>query len=173
MPTQGSSAVILNEKNEVLLILREDVRIWALPGGHVEPGETLEQAAVREAREETGYEIALDRLVGRYWRPQFPHGGNVQHVFAGHVTGGDPSQHDWESVAVKWFPLDALPWRLFSFSREKILDACAGETAPFEKEQRAPKTQLFLLQIFYVYRRIRNKIRAAARAGADKERETS
>jgi 8-oxo-dGTP pyrophosphatase MutT (NUDIX family) len=173
MPTQGSSTVILNVKNEVLLILREDARIWALPAGHVEPGETFEQAAVREAREETGYEIALERLVGRYWRPQFPNGGNLQHVYAGHVTGGDPSQHDWESLAVKWFPLDALPWRLFSFSREQILDARAGETAPLQREQRLPAAQLFLLKVFHLYRRIRNKVRAAARTGADTERKTS
>ena len=165
MTTQGSATVVLNNRNEVLLVLREDARVWALPAGHVEPGETYEQAAVREAREETGYEIALDRLVGTYWRPQFPHGGNTQCVYAGYVTGGDPSLHDWESLQVKWFPLDALPRRLFPFSREQILDACARADGPLKKEQRLPKMQLFLLNSFLVYRHLRNKIRALHKEG--------
>jgi len=160
MATKGSATVVMNDQNEVLLVLREDARVWALPAGHVETGETYEQAAVREAREETGCEIVLDRLVGTYWRPQFPHGGNTQYVYAGRVTGGDPSLHDWESLQVKWFPLDALPWRLFPFSREHIRDACARADDPFEKEQRLPKAQFFLLQSFLIYRRLRNKIRA-------------
>jgi ADP-ribose pyrophosphatase YjhB (NUDIX family) len=160
MSTKGSATVVLNDQNQVLLVLREDARVWALPAGHVAPGETYEQAAVREAREETGYEIALDRLVGTYWRPQYPHGGNTQCVYAGHVTGGDPSEHDWESLQVKWFPLDALPRRLFPFSRQHILDACARTQEPIKREQRLPKAQLFLLNCFLVYRRLRNQIRA-------------
>jgi len=172
MTTRGSSVVLLNDDSQVLLVLREDARIWALPAGHVEPGEAYEQAAVREAREETGYEIELDRLVGEYWRPQFPHGGNTQYVFAGHVTGGDPAQHDWESVAVRWFPLDTLPWRLFPFSREHIEDACTHTATPVKKEQRLPKAQLLLLNCFMVYRRIRNKLRARTYTGPNKESET-
>ena len=171
MATKGSSVVLLNDHNEVLLVLREDARIWALPAGHVEPGETYEQTAVREAREETGYEIELDRLVGEYWRPQFPHGGNTQHVFAGRVTGGDPTQHDWESVAVRWFPLDALPWRLFPFSKEQIMDACNHTATPVKKEQRMPKGQVLLLNGFMVYRRIRNRLRARTHTGPDRESE--
>jgi ADP-ribose pyrophosphatase YjhB (NUDIX family) len=165
MSTKGSATVVLNDQNQVLLVLREDARVWALPGGHVEAGETYEHAAVREAREETGYEIVLDRLVGTYWRPQFPHGGNTQYVYAGRVTGGDPSLHDWESLQVKWFPLDALPWRLFPFSRQQIVDTCARAEAPFKKEQHLPKMQLLLLYSFLVYRRIRNKIRAPRNKG--------
>jgi 8-oxo-dGTP pyrophosphatase MutT (NUDIX family) len=171
MPTRGSSVVILNDRHEVLLILREDAHIWALPAGHVEPGETYEQAAIRETREETGYEVALDRPVGEYWRPQYPHGGNTQRVFAGHVTGGDPSRHDWESLDVKWFPLDALPWRLYPFAREQIVDACVRAAAPIKKVQKLPWPQLLLLQFFLGYRRIRNRLRALPRAEPSIERE--
>ena len=76
-----------------------------------------------------------------------------------------PALHDWESLQVKWFPLDALPRRLFPFSREQILDACARADGPLKKEQRLPKMQLFLLYSFLVYRRIRNKIRAPHNKG--------
>lgn len=130
--------------------------MWALPAGGLEPGETFEQAAVREAREETGYEIELERFVGEYWRPQFPHGGDRRRVFVGRVVGGDPSRHDWESVEVKWFPLNALPRRLFRFSREHIQDACANSDEPFEKEQRFSRSEAALWTCFFLWRKVRN-----------------
>jgi 8-oxo-dGTP pyrophosphatase MutT (NUDIX family) len=156
--TEGSSVVVLNESNEVLLELREDARIWALPAGRLEPGETYEQAAIREVREETGYEIELERLVGDYWRPQFLPGGSKVRVYVGRVVGGDPSKHDWESLEVKWFPLGALPKGLFKFSREHIEDALANAGAPFEKEQRFSGLEAALLEAFLVFRCVRNLV---------------
>lgn len=156
MPTQGTSVVIFDGNNQVLLELREDLRIWALPAGHLEPGESYEQAAIREVKEETGYEIELERIVGDYWRPQFPHGGNQMRVFTGRVVGGDPTEHDWESLQVRWFPVDALPKRLFSLSREHIQDALAHST-PLKKEQRLPRIQAVLLTCLVMFRRMRNR----------------
>ena len=139
MPTKGSSCVVVNEKGEVLLVLREDFRIWALPGGGVEPGETWEEAAVREVREETGYHVRIKQYVGEYWRPQMPEGhGDLKHVFLAEVSGGDPSQHDEESIDVRWFPPNQLPRRMFRFSREHIIDALASPSTPIKKEQRLP-----------------------------------
>ena len=65
MPTQGSTVVILNPKTqEVLLHKREDFRVWSLPGGKIEPGESWEDAAIRETFEETGIAIDdVERLV--------------------------------------------------------------------------------------------------------------
>lgn len=78
MPTEGATAIVFNaDRTRVLMVKREDFRVWVLPGGGIEPGETREQAAARETCEETGYEIAVDRLVGCYWHPQTPRGGNV------------------------------------------------------------------------------------------------
>jgi 8-oxo-dGTP pyrophosphatase MutT (NUDIX family) len=156
MATQSSSVVVFNDKQEVLLILREDVRLWALPAGGLEPGESFEQAAVREAREETGYEIELVRRVGDYWRPQYPRGGDTMRVFTGRVVRGDPANHDWEAVAVNWFPLAELPPRLFRLSREHIEDACRQPEQPFKKEQRLPRTQAMLMAWIFVFRRVRN-----------------
>ena len=165
MVTEGSSVVVLNDRGEVLLELRGDALIWALPAGRVESGETYEQAAIREVREETGYEIELERVVGNYWRPQLGEGdGDKMRVFVGRVVGGDPSVHDAESIEVRWFPLDALPKRLFRFSREHIEDACANSEVPFEKEQRLPRGVAALIRCFLVYRRVRNKVLRRSRS---------
>jgi ADP-ribose pyrophosphatase YjhB (NUDIX family) len=75
--------VVFNAKQEILLVLREDARIWALPADGLEPGETFEQAAICKVREETGYDVELERLVGKYWRPQYPKGGDRMQVFVG------------------------------------------------------------------------------------------
>ena len=69
----------------VLLVKRKDLPIWDLPGGRVDERELLEEAAKREVREETGYEVEIVDKVGVYVRPSFH---DVQHIYTGIVTGG-------------------------------------------------------------------------------------
>jgi ADP-ribose pyrophosphatase YjhB (NUDIX family) len=157
--TKGSSCVVINKKDEVLLVLREDFRIWALPGGGLEPDETWEQAAVRETLEETGYEVEILQYVGEYWRPQMSEGqGDLKRVFLAQVTGGNPSQHDDESIEVRWFPISALPGSLFQLSREHIYDALARPPTPLHKEQRLPIWLDALLRMAFLLRRFLDKI---------------
>ena len=112
------TVVIFGENNTVLLHKREDFRVWCLPGGHQEPLESWEQTAIREAFEETGYRIAVDRLVGEYWQPQLPNGGKRRYVCTGRIVGGEAIQRGAETVQVKWFDVNHLP---FSY-----LDSCAS-----------------------------------------------
>ncbi len=56
--------IIENEKGKVLLQRRRDNGFWGIPGGAMEPGETFEQAARREAKEETGLTLGELRLIG-------------------------------------------------------------------------------------------------------------
>ncbi|MBI5304807.1 MAG: NUDIX domain-containing protein [Chloroflexi bacterium] len=104
MPTTSASAIVFTEdRQRVLLIKREDFRIWVLPGGGIEPGETLEQAVIRETREESGYHVAIERLVGKYWHPQTSRGGNLMHLFEARLIGGAPISRGPETRAVDFF----------------------------------------------------------------------
>lgn len=85
--------VIPDERGRVVLIERASEPFrgrWALPGGFVEVGETVEEAAGREAAEETGLAIEVARLVGVYSEPwRDPRGHNVSVAFLARVVGGD------------------------------------------------------------------------------------
>jgi 8-oxo-dGTP diphosphatase len=159
MPTKGSSCIVINQREEVLLVLREDFRIWTLPGGGLEPNETWEQAAVRETLEETGYNVAIQQYVGEYWRPQLSHGeGDIMHVFVARLTGGSSSQHDKESIDVRWFPVTALPKRMFRFAREHLHDALACSPSPVNKEQRLSRWMAAVVRMALLMRNFRNNI---------------
>jgi 8-oxo-dGTP diphosphatase len=97
---------------------------WALPGGFVEVGETLEAAAAREAEEETGLEVEIVRLVGVYSDPnRDPRGHNVSCAFLARVREGEPSAATDASEASF---LDPSTVKL-AFDHEKIIaDALAG-----------------------------------------------
>lgn len=130
MLKQFATTVILDEKGDhTVLILREDFRVWGLPGGGLEVGETPEQAAIREAREETGYEITIDRYIGKYHRPQFR---DDRYVYRGHVTGGHALETGPETLAVKWFSVHELPKRLAPSVREIVQDTLSERNEPFE-----------------------------------------
>ena len=84
---------------------------WSLAKGTPDPGETREETAIREVREETGLEVEIDAPIGsiEYWFAE--RGGNVRfhktvHFYLMAPKGGDTSQHDPEFDVVQWFPYD-------------------------------------------------------------------
>jgi ADP-ribose pyrophosphatase YjhB (NUDIX family) len=64
------NVVLVNDADEILLIRRSDNGNWAVPGGGIDLGESVRQAAVREAREETGIECEITGIVGIYSDPR-------------------------------------------------------------------------------------------------------
>lgn len=90
------TAVALNDAGEVLLIHKTDNDLWALPGGGVDLGESAPYAAVRETKEETGFDVEVTGLVGLYTDPRHVMAyddGEVRQqfsiCFAARVTGGE------------------------------------------------------------------------------------
>ena len=84
MPETAAAVAIFDEAGRILLVRERE--LWSYPGGRLEPGETPEQAAVREAREEVGIEVSVgERLCTRSWDDGF-----VLHVFAATITDGTP-----------------------------------------------------------------------------------
>jgi len=128
-PIAVSQAVILSD-HQVLLAVRRDLRGWELPGGHLLVGESAEAGLIREVREETGHDVAIDRHVGTYVRTGFrPYTASL---FTCRVTGGElrPSV---ETPVVRWFDLDALPETLFPWFREPLADALAARPEPVSR----------------------------------------
>ena len=122
--TSAGGVVLRGGKDglEVLLCGRNSDNVWALPKGTPEPGETLEQTALREVREETGVEVEQSGTVGeiRYWfsRPQegVRYLKTVRHYLM-HPIGGDPRLHDHEFDEVRWFPVEEA-LRLLTYQNE-------------------------------------------------------
>ena len=107
-------------KDRLVLIRRKNPPPgWALPGGFVDAGETVEQAAVREALEETSLRVELVRQFHVYSDPaRDPRGHTVSVVFIGRAQG-EPRGAD-DAAEARTFPVDALPQEL-AFDHGRIL----------------------------------------------------
>jgi ADP-ribose pyrophosphatase YjhB (NUDIX family) len=134
------SAVAKREggNGEILLIQRADNAHWGLPGGHVEPGESVAQAAAREVLEETGCEIEVGRLIGVYSDPErqtveSSSGKRSQFInlcFEARVIGemGSPTTPE-ETLNAGFFAPDALPEPFVPIHVIRIEDAASQEPA--------------------------------------------
>ena len=141
----GSFVVIFNEdRTRFLMHQRRDFRIWSLPGGHIEAGERPEDAAVREAMEETGYKIRIKRFLGEYWRPQIGPEGDINYLFIGEIIGGKAIQSGKETVGVAWFDPMKLPLRRRPTVKMFVQDAVndVDTNAPFKKTVQTPLWQV-------------------------------
>ena len=119
--------VVPSEEGQILFIRRGSDPYeghWALPGGFVEVGETLEEAAAREAEEETGLEVEIVRLIGVYSKPdRDPRGHNVSCAYLARVRSGELAP---ASDATEVSFLDPSTVEL-AFDHEKIVaDALSG-----------------------------------------------
>jgi len=124
-------AVVL-QGNQVLLIKRTSPRVWELPGGGIEDGESLADAIEREVQEETGVQVRVMRQLGVYQRLGFrPHDGIV---FVCTPIEGKPGPGD-EALIARFFPIDRLPWGLLPWYREVIHDATRPPAPPHIRRQ--------------------------------------
>ena len=116
---------IRNENGEVLLQKRGDSGRWGFPGGAIEPGETVQEAAVREIREETGLNVRVEKLIGIYTDPDmtYPNGDRAHSICIGvefTVLSGELTRDGNETLTLQYFPLEDVP-SLFCSQHERLL----------------------------------------------------
>ena len=125
----GCTAAIFDEQGQIFLTRRTDNGQWCLPGGGMEPGESVAEACEREVWEETGLRVRVVRLVGVYSHPDqlvvYPD-GNKAHIVALHfeaeIIDGAPALSD-ETTDFGYFAVEELAaLDMFGRHRERILD---------------------------------------------------
>ena len=124
----AAAAVIVDDDGRILLVRHSYGELnWEIPGGAGELGESADAAAVREVREETGLEVAAERLTGVYFEPAM----RCHHfVFACRRTmRTDPMPSSPEITDVRWSARAALPRPISDFTIRRIDDALDGEPA--------------------------------------------
>lgn len=135
----SACAVIFDAEGKLLLQRRADNGYWGLPGGRMNPGESIEHTAIRETFEETGFVVKVQRLIGVYSAPacysiaRYPDGNLVQYVnltFACEIIGGQMLLSD-ESTDIGFFDVKALSEPVLLSNKIRIEDALAGAASVF------------------------------------------
>ena len=112
-----AAGVLIGDGEVVLLTLRNHEPfkgLWSFPAGYVDRGEVVEEAAVREVREETGLEVVLDQLLGVFSRVDDP---VIFIAYSGHAFGGQLRAGD-EADEAAYFPLQELPQLAFPHDQD-------------------------------------------------------
>ena len=120
-PLPAAAALILDSSHfqKIVLVRRRyppEVGHWTMPGGGIEAGESALEACVREAKEETGLEIAVDNQLGTWSTPT---GETVITFYLAHPYGGNLEAGS-DAQEARWFSLDMAPTLAFSTHREAL-----------------------------------------------------
>lgn len=123
----SAATIVLNEQNEILLI-KGPRRGWEMPGGQVEEGESLKEAAIRETKEESGIDIEVIKFCGIY---QNVNQSICNTLFLAKPIGGEPTTSS-ESLEVGYFPIEkALKMVTWNNFRQRIEHCLNEELHPF------------------------------------------
>ncbi|WP_404434227.1 NUDIX domain-containing protein [Microbacterium lacus] len=111
----STTCVVVDDQGRIALVHRKDNGLWALPGGGMELGESMEECAVREVKEETGLDVEITGLVGVYTNPRHVmkyDDGEVRQQFSlcytSRLVGGELA-YDEESTDIAWIEPERVP----------------------------------------------------------------
>jgi 8-oxo-dGTP diphosphatase len=124
--------VLVNDEGQVLLGRRQNTGFadgsFHLPSGHLEPGETLVDALIREAREETGVRIGREHVEFAHVMHDASGGGRAQFFFLVRQWTGTPVNCEpGKCSELAWFALDRLPEPIVAYCREALARIAAGD----------------------------------------------
>ncbi|RAW00716.1 NUDIX domain-containing protein [Pseudochryseolinea flava] len=133
------AAVIFNEAGEVLLHKRRDVEQWSIISGHVEFGESVRDAILREIKEEVNAEAEIVRLIGVYSAPNsatYHYDERIVHFVTTYfeiklLTAIPKNVSNEETMAVKFFPTEHLPTSMALINPHWLEDALNTTHGPF------------------------------------------
>jgi ADP-ribose pyrophosphatase YjhB (NUDIX family) len=126
----SATAVIRDNAGRVLLVKHSyGRRNWELPGGSIERGEAVVDGVIREVREETGLEIAVDHLASIYDERDLDF---LQLVFVGRALDADapPRSDQHENTDCGFWPVDELPRPISDYTVRRIHDGLTGSILP-------------------------------------------
>jgi ADP-ribose pyrophosphatase YjhB (NUDIX family) len=133
------NVVVTNDAGEILLIRRSDNDNWAVPGGGIDLGESVAEAAVRETREESGIDCQITGLVGIYSDPKhvilYTSDGEVRQEFSivltARLVGGNPTPST-ETSEVRWVPAGQIAsYHMDRSMRLRVGHYLEGRTTPY------------------------------------------
>ena len=124
--------LLLDPDSRVLFGCRQNTGFedgtWHLPAGHLESGESVVQALIRETKEEIGITIAPEDVEFTHIMHSSSSGGRAAFFFAVRRWDGTPENREPEKCSeLAWFPLDALPDRMIGYCREALDRIAVGE----------------------------------------------
>ncbi len=115
--TIGAFALIFDKEKRILLGHRRDYDLWNLPGGTVEHGESPQEAVVREVKEETGFDVKVEKLQGIYTKEK-----DIVFSFFVKIIGGELTLND-EADKLEYFTFGDIPKNTANKQIERIKDA--------------------------------------------------
>lgn len=125
--TAGVGLLVFNNENKILMQLRTDYNQWGFPGGSMELGESFEEVASRELKEETNLEIDDLKLIkvlsGKDTYREYPNGDKLYDITAIFVIKkyhGELKINDDESKKLDWFDINNLPENMTSYTKNYI-----------------------------------------------------
>lgn len=129
-----SVSALIFDGERVLLAHRRAIDWWNLPGGAIDPGETIDEGLRREVREETGLEIEVGQLVGVYSKPRKQ---EIVLSFRCHVIGGELNAIGDDDIdESRYFATDDLPTNTLPKHRERVMDALLNQERAILRAQR-------------------------------------
>ncbi len=158
----SASAMITNNRGNLLCIKRADVRTWSIPGGMIEAGELPTAGIVRETVEETGLVVEPVELVGLQFWPLRPE-ATLEFTFRCAWRRGQPTTSA-ETVAVRFVPVDDLPRPMPAFRRRVVTTAFNHDApSPFLRRHQFGWTSrllyFLLVNIFYRFKNWRLRLK--------------